>query len=155
MTHLYISTDASEAEELIEKTSIHSKPKYVYTDISSREGTKISKEIKRKMGIPFNPMCCVDLGKESTKLVGDITNKLVDKGLHVFWLDDEDGWRRQTPSDDSARENLVKLALKSRSGYQFDVGGIISGNLLVYSNDPSKIRADLFWPSKHGLAYRA
>jgi predicted small metal-binding protein len=53
MTHLYISTDASEAEELIEKTSIHSKPKYVYTDISSREGTKISKEIKRKMGLTY------------------------------------------------------------------------------------------------------
>lgn len=112
-TRIFLSTDAFEAEALIENNPPCVQNKYGYRDLDLNESLVISAEIKRSLGMAFNPMSVVDFGKGySIRLFNEVMGKLVKEGLYVFWKDERDGWRREIPSDDDLREKLLRLALR-------------------------------------------
>ena len=131
MTYFYITTDASEAEELIEHTELEQKPKYGYHDIEISQGQEIAKRIG------FRPMCSVEVNDTmSARGLEAIATSLVKEGLFVA-VEGNKGIQKYIPSDAKEREELVKLSLQKTEL----VRGVNSSlYLLLYSNNPNKIR---------------
>ena len=61
MAYLFVSTDAWEAEALIEDTGPNQKPKYRYHEVDAEHG----KNLANRLG--FNPMCSVEFNGQVTK----------------------------------------------------------------------------------------
>jgi hypothetical protein len=132
MTHLYVTTDAFEAETLIEDTDHGEEPKHNYHDIESKNGVSLAKRLG------FNPMCSVEMNENvSARELDSIAIKLVKEGLFVA-VESDGSLKSYVPKDMEIRDKLVKLALrKERRRWS---GEDPCCAILMYSNNPNKIR---------------
>jgi hypothetical protein len=141
MAHLYLTTDAFEAETLIEDTPAEGEPQHKYYDIDIKHGN----ELAGRVG--FNPMCSVELNPNtSDRAMEIIAGELVKHGLLVA-TESNGTIRTYSPADLEFRERLVQLAVQKPLSW----AGIEDGsfNLMLYSNGPNQIRE-----FKHGLGRR-
>jgi len=132
MAHLYVTTDAFEAEKLIEDTEHGQEPKHQYNDIESQHG----ESLVEKLG--FNPMCSVEMnGSVSARELDSVATKLVKEELYVA-TEMNGSVQKYIPKDAEARSDLVKLAMQKKYGRRFGVEPAFY--LLRYSNNPNEIR---------------
>ncbi len=131
MAYLYVTTDALEAEALVENTKPGQKAKYAYHDIGVHQG----RSLMRRVG--FNPMCYIDTDEDvCMKELDSIAARLVKAGLYVAI--DMIEVQRYTPKNVEERSKLVKLAVQK--GRQGDSNFESTLSLLCYSNNPDQIR---------------
>ena len=132
MVHLYVTTNSSEAEALIEDTNMCKKAEYRYQDIKSRQGETLTKTLG------FNPMCSVELGREfSAKLLREIVTKLLEEGLFVA-VEYYGTLKSYIPTDIEFRDELVKIGLHKEMNKRFGKDPCCA--VLTYSNNPNRIR---------------
>ncbi len=137
MAHLYVTTDAFEAEILIEHTEVGKVAKHKYHDIESL----YEEDLVKKLG--FNPMCSVEMnGSISTRELDSVATRLVKEGLYVA-TEMNGSVQKYIPKDVETRTEIVKFAMQKEYGRKFGVDSAFC--LLMYSNDPNMIREFSFF----------
>ena len=135
MAHLYVTTDAFEAETLIEDTEPNQEPKNKYHDIEFQHGENLVKRLG------FNPMCSVEMnGSVSARELDSVATRLVKEGLYVA-TEINGSVQKYIPKDAETRTDMVKLARQMRR----EKRGILdfidpTEFLLLYSNNLNKIQ---------------
>ena len=142
MAHLYVSTDACEAEALIGDTELNQEPRYKYSEIDISDGIKIAKRIG------FNPMSSVEFdGKTSDKTIDSIAVDLAKQGLFVAVESDGAIKSLYAPSDIEFRDEITKLLMQPekwdlhRPVLERTLGRMYTPSvfLMRYSNKPDQI----------------
>jgi len=141
---VYVTTDAFEAETLIEDTEsnkdTNKEPRHKYIDIE----LKNNPELEREIG--FNPMCSIELDENvSENELEGIVAKLAKENLCVA-VDINRKIQKYFPRDIEFRNALVELALRKERGKNMFEDSCT--NLLIYSNNPNNIRAidnEFYW----------
>lgn len=141
--HIYVSTDAKEAQALIEQSSLLNhryergplpNTKYKYEDIDAQTGEHMSERIG------FNPMCSIEInGSISDKGTGDIISKLVQEGLYVALITDRN-LEKFMPKDMDIKNKLLSLYLENAQR------GIGIDALFEYSKNPYEINDSFRFP---------
>ena len=132
MARLYVTTDVSEAEILIEGAESGQEPKHRYHDIQPLHG----EDLVRRVG--FNPMCSVEMnGGISARELDLVATILVKEGLYVA-TEMNGSVQKYFPKDVGARSELVKLAMQKVDGRTFGFDPAFC--LVRYSNNPNQIR---------------
>lgn len=131
MARLYLSTDSSEAQVLLEGE--HSHPKHSYEDIGIHTGEIIKKRLK------FNPMCAVDVTLPQ-RIIGGVVAKLVREG-HFVATEIDGKVKTHFPHDLPERNTLTELMNSSKDDRIYGSGR--GEFLLIYSNNPNEISVKL------------
>jgi hypothetical protein len=132
INRLYVTTDAFEAETLIENTAPSEEPKYNYQELKIKDSLNLVKTLG------FNPMTSVDFSDHiSPKALEDIAIKLVKKGLFVA-VDSNGAITEYIPNDIGFRDGLTRIALRKKRSQRFGEDPCCS--ILAYSNKPDIIR---------------
>jgi len=103
MLKLYLSTDAYEAEHLIDP---HETANHQYVDISIPEGLKLEKRLG------FNPMSYVEFNSNATSnILQSISQELIKLGLIIAIENKDSDLQVFKPNNLKEREETVKTAL--------------------------------------------
>ncbi len=136
MARIYVSTDASEAQALLDPRRTKG---YIYHGLEYEDGERV------KARIGFHPLCSIEWkASPSHKIPQTIAADLVKVGLFVA-IETEEGIERCIPEDRETRDLLCQLAIRPDNRIN---NGQAHQFMFFYSNRPSQIREEIPWDNK-------